>query len=444
MANNAEKEEEESKKEADVKPDQHQKSLDTQQGTDEPEEEIEHLEVFSDVNEETFLGDEIDKIEVLDIVAADLKEDKASVLSKQSLKDGEIPIAALHQVSKPTPRLGPLSLILFGILSGAVGFIAAYLIFFLGIFSLGSRPEDIRVSLNKVIASNTEYVESLDTAVQRQEVDIEQLVKKIEILGVQVSSNLQTAEAQAPLRRRIQKLENQLNSIGLNAHNMTKRIVALENRPFGEIVSESFIGEYKDEVKALQFSIQAQRDQVERLIAEASAKEMEALEISQNTMARIALVEVQSLLKKGMPFVTELNKFTNLTGESVPRELNELANTGILTIFELSAQFPLFARKALMAERAGTSETGPIAGWVDFLKFQFQARSVVPKEGSDADAILSRAEDAVRQGNLAKALEELSRLTSPAGDEMVKWSNQARALVTATDAVKLLLSSMQE
>ena len=117
---------------------------------------------------------------------------------------------------------------------------------------------------------------------------------------------------------------------------------------------------------------------------------------------------------------------------------------GILTIFELSAQFPRFARKALMAERAGTSETGPIAGWVDFLKFQFQARSVVPKEGSDADAILSRAEDAVRQGNLAKALEELSRLTSPAGDEMVKWSNQARALVTATDAVKLLLSSMQK
>jgi hypothetical protein len=68
----------------------------------------------------------------------------------------------------------------------------------------------------------------------------------------------------------------------------------------------------------------------------------------------------------------------------------------------------------------------------------------VPSQGNDADAILSRAEGAVRQGNLAKALEELKDLTSPANDEMAKWSNQAMARLAAADAVKLLLASIQE
>jgi hypothetical protein len=38
----------------------------------------------------------------------------------------------------------------------------------------------------------------------------------------------------------------------------------------------------------------------------------------------------------------------------------------------------------------------------------------------------------------------LKDLTSPANDEMAKWSNQAMARLAAADAVKLLLASIQE
>ena len=444
MTNNADKEKDDRIKATDAQPDQDQQSLDTEQGIQVLEAAIEGAEMVSDVIEETLSDDPTDENVGQDNVAADLKEDKTSSPSDQSVKDSEIPNADIHQTAKLTSRLGLLPLIFFSILSGGVGFIAAYLVFFLGIFSLGSSSEDIRASLSKVIASNTQDVERVTTTVQRQEMDIVQAIQKIDALDAQVIFNREMAEAQAPFGIRMQTLEDQLNSIELHADSITKRIWALENKPIGEIVSESVIGAYNNEVTALQSSIQAQRDQVDKLIAQASAKETQALEILQTTMARIALAEVQTALEKGMPFVTELNEFAKLTGRRVPPKLSELADTGAVTIAELNAQFPPFARKALTAQRAGSSENRLSAGWADFLKSQFQARSVSPKEGNDADAVLSRAEDAVRQGNLAKALEELSNLTSPAKDKMAQWSNQAVARLAAADAVKLLLVSIEE
>ncbi|MDG1936316.1 MAG: hypothetical protein P8I83_07880 [Paracoccaceae bacterium] len=444
MTNNADKEKDDRIKATDAQPDQDQQSLDTEQGIQVLEAAIEGAEMVSDVIEETLPDDPTDENVGQDNVAADRKEDQTSSPSDQSMKDSEIPNADIHQTAKLTSRLGLLPLIFFSILSGGVGFIAAYLVFFLGIFSLGSSSEDIRASLSKVIASNTNDVERVTTTVQRQEMDIVQAIKKIDALDAQVIFNREMAEAQAPFGIRMQTLEDQLNSIELHADSITKRIWALENKPIGEIVSESVIGAYNNEVTALQSSIQAQRDQVDKLIAQASAKETQALEISQTTMARIALAEVQTALEKGMPFVTELNEFAKLTGRRVPPKLSELADTGAVTIAELNAQFPPFARKALTAQRAGSSENRLSAGWADFLKSQFQARSVSPKEGNDADAVLSRAEDAVRQGNLAKALEELSNLTSPAKDKMAQWSNQAVARLAAADAVKLLLVSIEE
>ena len=225
-----------------------------------PEAAIENLEMVSNVIQENPLGDSTDGSAAQDNVVSDLKEDKTSAPSNQSLKDSEIPNFDAQQSAKPTPRIGILLFILLGILSGSVSFIVAYLLFFLGIFSLGSSPEDIRVTLSKVIASNTQDVELITKVIQRQEMDIEQAIKKIEVLDAQVSSNRQMAEAHTPSRIRIQTLEDQLNSIELHTDNMDKRVLALENKPIGQIVSESVISAYNDEVTALQSSIQAQRD----------------------------------------------------------------------------------------------------------------------------------------------------------------------------------------
>ncbi|MAT88893.1 MAG: hypothetical protein CL532_10185 [Aestuariivita sp.] len=444
MTDNADKEKDDRIKAPDSKSDQDQQSLDTQQGTEVLEAAIEDGEMASDLIEQTLPDDSTNETSGQENVAGYLKAERTSLPPDRNVKDGEIPISDIHQRAKPVSSLGLLSLIFFGILSGSIGFIAAYLVFFLGIFSVGSSSEDVRFSLSEVIASNTQGVERVTIALQGLETDIDQVTKMIEALNEGISANRQILEKQMPFAIMLQTLEDQLRIIEANLDNMTKRILILESQSFDAIVSESVIEAYNNEVTALQTSIQAQRDQVDTLIAEATAKKMQALEISQTTMARIALAEVQTALEQGMPFVTELNEFAKLTGKKLPRKLNELANDGAVTIAELSAQFPSFARKALMAQRGGSSENGLSSGLVNFLKSQFQARSVAPKDGNDTDSILSRAEDALRQGNLLNTLEELSKLATPAKEEMAEWSNQAMARLAAMDAVKLLLASIEE
>ena len=73
-----------------------------------------------------------------------------------------------------------------------------------------------------------------------------------------------------------------------------------------------------------------------------------------------------------------------------------------------------------------------------FLKSQVQARAVAPKEGTDADSVLSRAEAALRDGKLAKALEELQALQPPAKEAMAEWQAEAKQRLNLVHALNSL------
>ena len=444
MTNNADKEKVDPIKAAASQPKQDQQLLDTKQSNEISKATIENAEMFSDVNEEILTDDSTDKSRGQKNVGADLKSEKTSVPFGHGVQDRKDPVSDAEQSLKPMSRLNIFTLAFWSMLAGSVGFTAAYLVFFLGIFSDGNSPEEVRVSLSKIISSNSQEVQNLEETLQRQRSDIEQVIKTSQSLSEGISENRQILDKQMPFGIVLQTLKDQLRVVEVNVDKMTKRILILEGKLSDKAVSESVMDTYNNEAVALKSSIQAQIAQVDKLLAEASSKEKKAVEISNTTKVRIALAEVKTALEKGMPFVSELNAFATLTGQDVPLKLSELANSGAVTIAELSAQFPSFARRALIAHRGSLSENGLSSGFVNFLKSQFQARSVSPKDGNDADAILSRAEDALRQGNLANALEELSELTAPAKEEMVEWSNQAMERLAAMDSVKLLLASIRD
>ena len=71
-----------------------------------------------------------------------------------------------------------------------------------------------------------------------------------------------------------------------------------------------------------------------------------------------------------------------------------------------------------------------------FLRRQLGARSVIPREGSDPDAVLSRAEAAVRDGRVADALREIDALPQGAKDAMQSWSADAKVRADAEAAVQ--------
>ncbi|MFC3119087.1 mitofilin family membrane protein [Jhaorihella thermophila] len=73
---------------------------------------------------------------------------------------------------------------------------------------------------------------------------------------------------------------------------------------------------------------------------------------------------------------------------------------------------------------------------------QLGLRSVKPRAGDDADAILSRAEAALTGGDLNRALAELDALPQTARDAMSDWLAQARTRQAAIAAVDDLIQSL--
>src|SRR5690606_5387529 len=125
----------------------------------------------------------------------------------------------------------------------------------------------------------------------------------------------------------------------------------------------------------------------------------------------------------------------DLSGIEVPQTLTSLAEAGVPSRKLLEDGFPPAARAALDASRR--ADMGD--GWTERLGSLFQAttgvRSLSPREGTDPDAVLSRAEAAVGTGDLAQALAELQGLPPEGLAEMADWSALAQQRLDALEAV---------
>ena len=99
----------------------------------------------------------------------------------------------------------------------------------------------------------------------------------------------------------------------------------------------------------------------------------------------------------------------------------------------LREAFPEAARTGLaVARREGLVEDSGVLG---FLSGQLAVRSTAPREGSDPDAVLSRAEAALAQGRLSEALVEIDMLPEPVQAAMAEWIGPARARAEAEAAL---------
>lgn len=107
----------------------------------------------------------------------------------------------------------------------------------------------------------------------------------------------------------------------------------------------------------------------------------------------------------------------------------------VVSLTELRARWDDAARAALRAANAAGQDGGSGNALTSFLRAQTGARSIEPRDGQDADAVLSRAGDAVRRGAIAQALNELDALPEAAREPMARWQADARNWVAASAAV---------
>lgn len=327
----------------------------------------------------------------------------------------DAPLATLDE----KPSSGFLPLALGGVLAAAVGFAAASYLGSQGIL-FGSNSDEAVAELQVKLEEQSNLVQALQSN-QAQISDVANAARE----GVSSA-----AEADA----RAAGLSQRVEDLGAKLVTLEGRMIEAEKRPMTEGLSSTAIEAYEREVEQLRALVSEQ-------LVEAENLKEHSTRTARETLAQAALTRVFSALDSGVPYRGALTELAGATGAAIPEALASHADTGVPTNMALADQFPEHARNALTdARKQEKGDNGSSLG--HFLKTQLGARSTEPKEGNDADAILSRAEAALREGRLADSLSELTALPETSQAVMADWRALAETRVAAIQAVDTLAQSL--
>ncbi|NPD17391.1 hypothetical protein HOY34_19580 [Xinfangfangia sp. D13-10-4-6] len=185
--------------------------------------------------------------------------------------------------------------------------------------------------------------------------------------------------------------------------------------------------------EALRQQINAELDARAAQVAAAAEKEAEATR--QAAVQEAALITLREAVRNGLPYSDAL---AALGASDVPESLAQHAETGLPSAADLAQSFPDAARAALEASLRGEVSGGLGDQALSLLRIGTGARSLTPQEGTDPDAVLSRAEAAAQAGDLAAALTELQGLPPEGLAEMQAWIGQAQSRIDAEAALAAL------
>ncbi|MFP4273467.1 MAG: hypothetical protein ACLFRU_00430 [Paracoccaceae bacterium] len=254
----------------------------------------------------------------------------------------------------------------------------------------------------------------------------------------------------APLETRIEDTASTLNGrideMASRLDELESQVTDLAKAPMEQGASDEAIAAYESELQALQDAVAEQRAEVERMVSDATDRERAAADAARMAQAGSALSRVRSALDEGTPFPDALSDLRGALDAPVPDALAAAAQDGVAPLSTLREDFPEAARAALSAARrdATPEEDGAGSRLTAFFEKQLNVRSVSPRDGDDPDAVLSRAEDALRDGRLGDTLSEIAALPEAARAELSDWAARAQARHDAVTAAETLAQSLNQ
>lgn len=171
-------------------------------------------------------------------------------------------------------------------------------------------------------------------------------------------------------------------------------------------------------------------------VAAAEEAEKQAEMAKAEAERQMALSDLQVALESGADYAPILERL-----ENVPDVIAENAETGVPSIPVLQRDFPTAARAALSVSQVVPDDASAGDKLSAFFKRRTNARSLAPKDGSSADAILSRAEAELGSGNLDGALSELDALPDEAKTAMDAWLSSASTRAAVLEAAEQLTAT---
>jgi len=369
----------------------------------------------------------IEDAEIMEDGAPELGEWSTEPVAEAEIMDdpaSDVPETLPEPVAE-RPKGGGLMLLLGGVAAGAIGFAAAEF----------TNTDDSLVQLqsqSEQILALQERLDSLPT--ESASVDLAPIDAQIAELSNRLDEAVQTV----------------MSEMSAQTATVEARIVELEKQPNADgTLSETALEAYQLELDALRAELTEQQGAVMSAAAQAEADlaaaraeaeqlEQEAIAAAEGAKARAVINRIATAVETGAPFADALSDLD----ASIPTSLSDAAQSGVATTADLVAEFPAAARSALAVARSeGVSdEAGGIGG---FLRSQLQVRSTTPKEGSDPDAVLSRAEAAVKEGLIADALVEIDALPEVVRADLTDWTARAQQRADVLDAISTLSETYQ-
>jgi len=361
---------------------------------------------------------------------------------------------------------GVAALIFGGIIAGFIGLFASRYVLPDGWPGQGAETE---AALAEIAASS----EEVRTTVEAQSARIADLQSSLEALRGDVEEQAAIDPGISGLREElggeldalegtVSGISDQVNSLSATLGDLAARVEQLELRPMPEgLDTSSLDAEIADFREELSAAVEQARDQVTEAQRQAAAIAAEAAEDAAQAQSeaaeeaerlraeaeeaaatatlRAAVARVVSAVENGEPYAEELADVSD-----PPDALAAYAETGVPTQAALQDAFAPAARDALDASIRGEAGDTPTDRLMAFLRVQTGARSLEPRAGNDPDAVLSRAEAALRQGDLEAALVELDSLPEAGRAGMSGWIADARARLEAEQAAAELARSLND
>lgn len=241
-------------------------------------------------------------------------------------------------------------------------------------------------------------------------------------------------------RGELDQIRGQLDALSTKIDELENRIHTVEKLPQGSGMEAAAAAAtaYERELQQMRQMLDAELERITAAQEDAQTLEVSAAETARAAAARAAMSRVLAAIETGRPFDDALFDLTENADAEIPAMLSEYADRGIATLSALQDEFPEAARKALDSSIRAAVSDGQMDRVTAFFRTQLGTRSLEPKEGDDPDAVLSRAEAALKEGRIGTALSELAAMPDAGKPALEAWVAKARARHDALEAAQSL------
>ncbi|SMR82591.1 hypothetical protein SAMN04488030_2944 [Aliiroseovarius halocynthiae] len=285
-----------------------------------------------------------------------------------------------------------------------------------------------------------------DDPIEAEVLSLLDRVSSLESIGASQSDALKALQSDTSVDQlrgdttaTLDQLRTQFDAMNVKLSTLEGRLLTVEKLPQGSGMeaAAAAAAAYERELQQMRAMLDDELARITSQKEDAQTLQVSAAETAKAAAARAAMARVHAALETGQPFGDALFDLTENAGVAAPDALSSIAADGVASQQGLQASFPDAARAALDASVRAAVEAGEMDRVSAFFRTQLGTRSLEPKEGDDPDAILSRAEAALKTGDVNTALTELTAMPDAGQPALADWIARATqrrdALAAATD-----------